>query len=160
MGEFEKACHYYKVGISTLERSKILPFFVRLAKVCVAKAESFLEEKNINLSGLFDFYNTTNPRIFEGWMARNIGEILLNIDDAHISTAEDWIRKATEADKRNGTIWFLANDYALSASLFQRKGDLTKAKESLKKAIDMFEECTADGWAKKVEKQLQKINLS
>jgi tetratricopeptide (TPR) repeat protein len=157
MGEFEKACHYYKVGISTLEGARILPFFVRLAKVCVARAESSLQEKNTNLNELFDFYNTTKPKIFEGWMARNIGEILLNFDDDHMPAAEDWIKKAIEANKRNGTIWFLANDYALFARLLQRKGDLTKAKESLNKAIEIFKECAADGWVEKAGKELAAI---
>ena len=87
-------------------------------------------------------------------MARNIAEILLNIDDAHMSAAEDWIQKAIEANKRNGTIWFLANDYALCACLLQRKGDLTKAKESLKKAIEIFKECGADGWVEKTKEEL------
>jgi len=40
-------------------------------------------------------------------MARSIGDILLQVDDEHMADAEIWIRKAIEADTRNGTQWFL-----------------------------------------------------
>jgi len=158
MGEVDKACHYYNFGISVLERARILPYFVRLAKVCVARAESSLHDRNINLSVLFDIYKAKTPRVFEGWITRYIGEILLNIDDAHMSAAEDWIRKAIEANKKNGTIWFLANDYALYASLLQRKGDISEAKENLAKAVEIFKKCGADGWVKKYEEELASLS--
>ncbi|MBC8462297.1 MAG: hypothetical protein H8D67_30375 [Deltaproteobacteria bacterium] len=40
-------------------------------------------------------------------MPRYIGEILLNIDDQHVSEAEEWIKKAIEADIRNDMRWHL-----------------------------------------------------
>ena len=54
-------------------------------------------------------------------MPRYIGEILLNIDDQHMTEAEDWIKKAIEADTRNGTMWFLGRDYALYADCLNEK---------------------------------------
>ena len=48
-----------------------------------------------------------------------------------MSDAETWIKKAIEADKRNGMLWHLGSDYALYSDLFRRKGDLTKAKLNL-----------------------------
>jgi hypothetical protein len=38
--------------------------------------------------------------------------------------------------------------------LFKRKGDQRKAREHLGKAVKIFQECGADGWAKKYEKDL------
>jgi len=78
----------------------------------------------------------------------------LNIDDQHISEAEDWVKKAIEADKRNCTMWSLGCDYAFYAELFKRKGDQSKAKENLSKAIEIFNECGADGWMKKYEEEM------
>jgi len=37
-------------------------------------------------------------------------------------------------------------DHALYAELFKRKGDQSKAKENLNKAIEILKECGADGW--------------
>ena len=70
----------------------------------------------------------------------------------------NWIKKAIEVDKMNGTSWSLGGDYALYSELFKRKGDITKAKESLGKAIEIFKECGADGWVSKYEKELALIS--
>ncbi len=96
--------------------------------------------------------------MLEGLMQSCIGVILSNIDDQHISEAENWIERAIEANKRNGMIWNLAKDYALYAELFKRKGDLSKAKEKLSKSIEIFTECGADAWVEKYEKELAALS--
>ena len=58
------------------------------------------------------------------------------------------------ADKRNGKMFYLGQDHALYAELFQRIGDQLKAKENLNKSIEIFKECGADGWVEKYEKEL------
>jgi len=40
--------------------------------------------------------------------------------------------------KKNGTMFFLGRDYAIYSELFRRKGDLSKARENLNKAIEIF----------------------
>jgi hypothetical protein len=87
-------------------------------------------------------------------MARYIVEILLNIDKAQISDAEDWIKRAIDSAKKSGMCWFLGNSYALYAELFKRKGEQSKFKAKLSKAIEIFKECGADGWVEKYEKEL------
>ena len=87
-------------------------------------------------------------RPIEGCMIRRIGRIFLHIDDKHINDAEDWIKKAIEADKKNGTMWSLGRDYAVYSELLGRKGDQSKAeaipseshKNLTKNAVRM------DGW--------------
>jgi len=111
-------------------------------------------EKGIKLDDLVTSYDNNKVKMFAGWMSNCIGDILLKIDNQHISEAEDWIQKAIESNKRNGMMWYLAKDYALYAELFNRKGDLSRAKENLSKAIDIFKECGADGWVEKYEKEL------
>ena len=77
-------------------------------------------------------------------------------EEPRLDTAENWIEKAIEADKKNGARWLLARDYALCAELFKRKGDASGARESMKKAIEIYGECGADGWMKKTESELEK----
>jgi len=90
-------------------------------------------------------------------MLRYVGEILLNIDDQHMSEAEDWIKKAIEADKRNGTMFELGMAHSLYAELLKRKGDLSQAKENLNTAIEILKECGADGWVKRAQEALANI---
>jgi tetratricopeptide (TPR) repeat protein len=87
-----------------------------------------------------------------------LAEILINIDDLHLAEAEDWIAKAIEADRRNGMMFDLGLDYALYAELFQRKGNQSRAKENLNKAIEILKACGADGWVEKYAKDLDELS--
>ena len=115
-------------------------------------------EKDIDLQLLYGYEAENKIKLNEGWMAGYIGEILLNIDDQHVSKAEDWIKKAIEADNRNDMRWHLGRDYTLYAEWFERKGDQSGAKEKLTKAIELFKECGADGWVEKYEKELAALS--
>ena len=55
-------------------------------------------------------------------------------------------------------LWHLGRDYALYAELFKRKGDQSKAKENLIKAIDILKECGADGWVDKYRQQMEELS--
>jgi len=48
----------------------------------------------------------------------------------------------------------LGRDYWVYAELFKRKGNRSKVKENVSKAIEIVRECGADGWAEKYEKEL------
>jgi hypothetical protein len=91
-------------------------------------------------------------------MLRYIGEILLNIDDQHVSEVQEWIKKAIESDIRNDMRWNLGRDYALYAELFKRKGNQPKIRENLGRAIEILRECGADGWVEKYDKELATLS--
>jgi hypothetical protein len=91
-------------------------------------------------------------------MSNCIGAILLNIDDQHISEAEDWIERSIETNQKYGMMWNLGQDYALYAELYKRKKDQSRAKENLNKAIQIFNECSADGWVERYEKELATLS--
>ncbi len=112
------------------------------------------KDKDINLNEIFKWQEDIKNKWAKGWSLNCIGKILLNIDDQHISEAEDWIKRAIETNQKYGMKWNLAQDYALYAELFKRKGDLPKARAKLNKAIGIFKECGADGWVDKYEKEL------
>jgi hypothetical protein len=114
-------------------------------------------DRDINFAELIERYKNNKMTVYEGFMARTIGDIMLNIDDDHFSDAEDWIKKAIDADTKNGTRWELANDHAIYADLFKKKSDVFKAKENLHKAIDIFKECGAHGWVDRTQKSLAEL---
>jgi len=145
IGEYQKAKDHYCKGILSLEH-RCLPSFVNLIRIALARTKVMNNEKDIDLKLLYTYEAENKLKFLDGWMPRYIGEILLNIDDQHISEAEEWIYKAIEADTQNGTMWELGRDYALYAELFKRKGDQPKATENLNKAIEILTECGADGW--------------
>ena len=92
-------------------------------------------------------------------MARSIGELLLQRDADSLPEAEVWMRKAIEADERNGmTWWHLASDHFLYAQLFIKKGDRTSARAHLGEAKERYQSCGAEGWAKRCEMEMAKIS--
>jgi class 3 adenylate cyclase/tetratricopeptide (TPR) repeat protein len=154
VGKYEKALDTYKKGISILEPLKLFPFWINLWKIAIARLKVLNNDQNINLSKVFEHYRNIKVKVAMGWAARYVADILLNMDNRHFSEAEDWGKKALEADENNGTMWSLACDYAFYADLYKRKGDHKKVRENLNRAIEIFKECGSDGWVKKYEKEL------
>jgi tetratricopeptide (TPR) repeat protein len=157
MKEYENSQKHFEMTIAIYLHGKIMPSLVNFFKVALALAKVMSNEKDINLNQIIKSYNDNKLRLWEGQMMSSIGKILLNIDDQHTSEAEDWIKRAVETNQKYGMMWNLAQDYALYAELFKRKGDLQKAKEYLSQAIEIFKECGADGWVEKHEKELASL---
>ena len=126
-------------------------------KVGEAKAQVMMGDMDIALESFYDFIATYKIKFYDAWMPRYLVEILINIDDRYLPEAEDWIKKAIKTHKEDNMMWHLAVDYGLYAELFKRKGEKTKAKENLSKAIEIFQKCGADGWVEKYEKELAEL---
>ena len=159
IGEKEKATSSFKNTIDLfMERGGFTPSCINISKLYVTFSNISGNNKDIILSRLIEYYDNITLKGLLGWAARYVGKILLNMNEHHLSDAEDWIQNAIEMDKQNNTPWFLARDYALYAELCNRKGAKSKAKESLRKAIEIYKECGADGWIKKAEKELAALS--
>jgi len=156
-GDFSSSKENYQKASWVFENNRLLPSWVGLGKVALARSRVMNKEKDVDLECLYPHFRNNKVKLVEGWIQRYIGEILLNIDDQHISEAEHWILKAIEADQRNRMMFHLGKGYALYGELFKRKGERLKAQENLGKAIKIFKECGADGWVKKYEKELDSL---
>jgi len=154
IGEYKKAKDHCEELIFMAEQARVGPSKINQIKIRLALIKVMNNENDIDLESLYRYETESKLKLFESDMRRDIGEILLNIDDHHMNEAEEWINKAIEADTRNGMMWYLGKDYALYAELFKRKGEKSKAKENLNKALEILKECGADGWVEKYEKEL------
>ena len=154
MGNYQKALDTYQSGISILEPVQLFPFWINLWKIAIARVNVLSHGSDINLNTVFEHYENIKVKIAQGWAARYVAEILLNLDKRHLTEAENWAQKALETDKSNGTMWSLGCDYAFYAELHKHKGHPQKAKENLHKAIDIFTECGAEGWRNKAEVEM------
>jgi len=154
MGKYTIALDTFKRGIAILEPTRLFPFWINLWKIAIERLKVFSNDQDINLSKVFEHYGNINVTVAKGWAARYVAEILLNMDNRHLTEAESWVQKALGVDKSNGTMWSLGCDYALYAELFKKKGDQSKTEEYFNKAIAIFKKCGADGWIEKYEKTL------
>jgi len=157
IGEYKKAREHYQKSIRTLEQINMLPLEVGFIKTCLALTEIMFTKKDFHINNLSSHALNNKFKIFDGWIRRNIGAILLYGDDEHMAEAGKWIEQAIDEDRKNCTKWNLGMDYACYAKLHKKKGNRSKTREMLNNAIDVFRDCCADGWVKKYEKELAKL---
>ena len=155
--EYEVSKKYCQKAIDIMRDNPLNPSLINLYKLALLRANS-MKNKNIGLESIYALSNEINLQVYESDAIRYICEILLVLNGSLISEAEDWIKKAVEFDKRNGMRFCLGKDYALYAELFKRTGDFPGAREKLSKAIANFQDCGADGWAGKYEKELAALS--
>jgi tetratricopeptide (TPR) repeat protein len=156
--DFQRSKEHYEKGSFVLDKILWSPSWSNLGKVGLVRSKVMNKEKDVDLEYLYTHSQNNKVKVLEGWFQRYIGEILLNIDEQHLSEAEHWIQKAIETDQRNQMMFNLGRDYLVFADLFKRKGDRLKAQENLGKAIEILKECGADGWVTKAEKELVTIS--
>ncbi len=156
--KYEKAIEYYIRAKEIFSLTKFNPSWINWWEISEARARVLNEDKNIDLELLQRCYKKNKLSLCDGLNARHIAEIFLNIDEVHLSQAENWIKKAVDLNTHNQARWFLGRDHAVYAELFKRKGDSSAAKESLSKAIKIMTECGADGWIEKYEKELAALS--
>jgi len=157
LGKYQKAPDHFSRVIYVREHSRLFPSSANLNRIALMRAKLLSGEKDINLEPMYRYVRENRVRIYEGCMARYIGDILLHLDECHFAEADEWIGKAIEADKRNGMRCDLGRDYALYGEFFKGKGESSKAKEFLERATEIFEECGADGWVRKTEGTLLEV---
>jgi len=107
MGEYQESQNYYNEAASFLEQCSLMPSFANLCKIGLAKSKIMNNEKDIDLESLYAYHQKNKYRIFDGWTARYIADILLNMDDHHVSEAEEWVKKAIESDSSNGMMFIV-----------------------------------------------------
>ncbi|MBU0545203.1 MAG: AAA family ATPase [Proteobacteria bacterium] len=156
--EYNDAVNCYSKIIPIMENGSYLPSIISWFQSCLMRAKVLRHDRDIEVSELFTCYQNYKITWGKGWTARNIGDILLNMDEDHLSDADAWFQKAIEADTKNGFRWHLATDHACYADWFKKKGDMPGAKEQLTKASDIFRECGADGWVTRTERELTAIS--
>jgi class 3 adenylate cyclase/tetratricopeptide (TPR) repeat protein len=158
MGDLQKAACHHEEALRLMARSELFPSWPTLGKTGLALANVMNGERSVDLESLCREAIKSKPKLWEGWIRRNLAEIFLNIDDLHFPEAHHWVQDAIEADQRNRMRFHLGRDYAVYADLFKRKGETFKAKEQMGKAMEIYKECGADGWVKKAEEELEKLS--
>jgi tetratricopeptide (TPR) repeat protein len=156
--EFQKSreCHQQSTGF--WQREQILPSWARFQHLGIARCKVMLGESDVDLESLRSVPGKNRIKVAEGCGCRYLGEIFLNLGGSHIDEAENWMRKAVEADHRNDMRFNLGLDHAVYGEFFKRQGDRSKAQEQLGKAIEILRQCGADGWVEKYEMEMAHLS--
>ena len=157
MKDYLKARESIDHSLRSLEAAQYQPSTARLCQVAKTMCDVMLGDRDVNLESLRALYGKNRVKAVDGCICRFLGEIFLNVGDSHVVEAEHWIRKAIEADERNGMRFHLGRDYALYGELFIFQKDRAKAQLNLGKAIEILKECGADGFVRKYEEEMDKL---
>jgi tetratricopeptide (TPR) repeat protein len=154
MDNYQESKKHYDSSSKILEGLGYCPSWINLNRMGSARAEVIIDDRCPDLRQLYEYESWNKVKLFQGQIRRYLGETLLNMDKLHVDEAENWTRKAIEADEANGMKWHLGQDYVLYSEAAKRRRDLSRAREYLLNAIGIFRECGADGWAKRTEEKL------
>ncbi len=154
--EYEQAESYYINGIKKFEDARTVPSWVIVLKTYLAKTRILTSDPDTDSGLLFNYFKNNKLKICEGIIARNIGDILMQMGQEYTLKAEGWIKRAIDINTKNGTQWYLATDHVLYANWFKKENDISNYELQLTKAIEIFKKCGADGWRKKYEDELSK----
>ncbi|CAB5101168.1 hypothetical protein D3OALGA1CA_3254 [Olavius algarvensis associated proteobacterium Delta 3] len=145
LGEYNPSAMNYQRVISLLEDKRIIPYWVNLNRMWWARAKIMNNEKDIDLEPLIDCERDNLVAFCDGSMKRCLGEIYGIMDHRHPAQAELWLKKAIEADKKNGMLFNLGLDVAAYAGLLKRTGNSRKADKTYNEALEIFRKCGSDG---------------
>jgi tetratricopeptide (TPR) repeat protein len=104
-GEYDDAMKCLKKLTSISENFSFSPSTRKLQQTHLVRAKVLTHDQDIELDEVLAIYQDKKLAFCEGYMARNIGDILLHIDNDHLSDAELWFQKAIEADSKNRMSW-------------------------------------------------------
>ena len=148
LGEYQKAQDYYEKMILILKPTEYRPSEIALYKAGLARAKVLSSDHDVDIDKLLGYCSSIRSKRMQNKCSRYICEILLHID-SHIDRADELLKKIIEADKRDNFKFYLGQDYALYAALHKRHGNQSMARQYLSKAIEIYEECGANGWVDK-----------
>jgi tetratricopeptide (TPR) repeat protein len=87
------------------------------------------------------------------FLVKNIGFLIKTMPFA-FKKAEEYFNEAIKVSKEIGAKSFLGQAYLELGRLYQAKGKIEKARESLSNAIEVFEKCEADVYLKQAREAL------
>jgi len=152
--KYHDSVNAYQKAICLREISKIIPSSINYNKIAMIRSEVLHDNKYVDLNTLYNFVQKNKLRLYDGNIARYVGEIILNINDDRLNEAKEWITRAIEIHKKCGMMWHLAKDYLLYAQFLKRCCQESSALENLYVANQIFKECGADGWSIKVDDEI------
>ncbi|MCF8146907.1 MAG: AAA family ATPase [Deltaproteobacteria bacterium] len=157
MKEYEECKKHFGNAVRLLISYAFMPSFMRVCELAMARVMAFNEEKIPNLDVLLAYGDKKSVRRFSGQIRRLLAEIILYSNDNDMGKADKFIQEAVTTDKQNGNFFDLPIDLAVYAQIHKKSGERSRAREALREAIGICEECGRDGWAEKYENELASL---
>ena len=99
----------------------------------------------------------TGPKPSLSIMAKNIGFLVKTVTFA-TKKAEEHLNKAIELFKKIGMKGYLGVAYLSLGQLYKGSKRTDQARQSILEAINLFQECEAEGWLKQANEALRSLD--
>ncbi len=146
MGAYKKAVEFYDQTILLMENTRLLPSWTNQIKIARERARILMNDSQVTPEELKQYYAGIKIQAARGWAARQVGEILMHLNDPQAGPVDFWFEKAISEDRDKNLAFFLACDYDAYAKWFENRGDFNSAKDYTARAMEQFSTCGADGW--------------
>jgi class 3 adenylate cyclase/tetratricopeptide (TPR) repeat protein len=133
-----------KQGTELLEKVQET-FISNQRRVWYALSEHFLGEVNLQIA--------TGPKPALSTMAKNLGFLVKSFPFA-AKKAEEHFNRAIELFKEIGANGFLGYPYLSLGALYKASKRTDQARQCILEAINIFQECGAEGWLKQAKEAL------
>jgi len=153
LGDYPASIAAFEKAIELSRQKKFVPSLTNLYRLSILRSR-LLQKESIEMEEVYGCAERNRIRINNGVMAYHVAEILLNMTIDPLDAVEKWITQAIEHDRKNGMKWYLGKDHLLAGKYWRRKQDDIKTADHMQKALDIFRECGADGWAASVRKEM------
>jgi tetratricopeptide (TPR) repeat protein len=156
-GKYKEARHFFRETLTTFKNRKDNPVpWESFHELCLQMAQAVSGEAVRDFCPSFFGSQKVSPQI-AGIYQATLARILIMFGPDRWSEAESLLNNAIATDDRIGTRWSLAQDHAALSELHQKNGDRTSARHHLNQAIEIMQECGADGWVEKYQAALSEI---
>jgi hypothetical protein len=95
--------------------------------------------------------------LIKGQLYYLISQVLITHYPNQVDDAETLLIHAITNNENYGIRFNIAQCYAALSELHYKKGDDVSAKHHLNRAIEIMQECGADGWVERYRKSLAEI---
>ena len=150
----EKSLVHFKLAMSIREQSGLFPSSVLLSKIATILCQINQKPDGITFSEISRVVQKNRLKLYEGKFARYLAKIFSVSGIDKFDEAKDSILQAIRSHQRYQMLWDLGVDFFTYAEILKRMKMMTQSREMMGKAKVMFKQCGANGWVKKVDREL------
>lgn len=129
------------------------------ARIIYHSVSDKVNMKQIDLAQLKISISQNKYKRYDGIIRNRLANILMDLDDEYFLEAEKWFENAIAMNRKHGLKFDLGFDYLSYGNYCKRSHKVSLAREMMKNALTIFEECGAEGWVEKVKMNLESIQL-
>jgi tetratricopeptide (TPR) repeat protein len=149
--DYDIARKFAKIGAEYLSLYDMEKIGGRWLLVLKNLAIAMKDKSRQHLSEAAQIYNKIGSKFVRSLLSAMVVKGFIYLDC--FDDAVKWLERSISIHEKKGMKWSLAQDYNMYSALYKKRNKADKSLEYLTKAVTLFENCGADGWAQRLTKK-------